>query len=69
MRQDQSIDYSYHIIPLDRALKKAHDALLNQEPDDALSHLDELIFQARATRATVISMKEHNALRKQASSV
>ena len=64
MRQDEAIDYSYHILPLADALKKAHDSLLERDNDGALNALDEVIFQARATRVAVISMKEaENALR------
>ena len=40
------------------ALKKAHDALLERDNDVALDALNEVIFQARATRVAVISMKE-----------
>lgn len=60
MRQDSSIDYSYHYLPLADALKKVHDALLSRKNDDALEALNEVIFQARATRVAVISMKESN---------
>lgn len=64
MKQDESIDYSYHILPLAAALKKAHDSLLSKQADEALKALDEVIFQARATRVAVISMKEsQNAVR------
>lgn len=58
MKQDETIDYSYHILPLADALKKAHDALLERDNDVALDALNEVIFQARATRVAVISMKE-----------
>lgn len=61
------IDYARPMMMAERALKKAHDCLLEQDYEAALDQLKLAIVETRAASAATIHLKETNdALRQQA---
>jgi len=60
------IDYAYPLMMAERALKKAHDYLLEEDYILAMDQLEEAIVEIRIAKISVLHIKEKsNALHKQ----
>ena len=70
MNTEVVIDYAHPMMMAEKALKDAHNCLLNKKFDDAL---EQLLVAATETRITITSVKhmkeQYDALRKQAQTV
>ena len=63
---NEFIDYADPLMRVEKALKKAHDYLLDRNFVLALDQVDLAIVEARRTRVSVLHiMEKENALRKQ----
>lgn len=70
MSTDTLIDYAYPMMMTEKALKEAHNHMLNRNFDGAIEQLLVAITEARMTLNAAKHMKEqHNALRKQTETV
>lgn len=70
MKDDNLIDYAMPLIDASKAIKKANDALLKQNHDEAMEALLDLAVCARTAYVSVRFQKEQqNALRKQTAPV
>ena len=70
MKTQEIIDYAYPCMMAERALKKAHDALLDNDYDAAIEHTLAAITEAKMMYNSIKIMQEKsNALRDQTSSV
>jgi hypothetical protein len=54
------IDYAHPMMMAERALKKAHDYLLNRDYELALDQLKLAIVETRAASAAALHMQEKN---------
>jgi hypothetical protein len=64
------IDYAYPMMMAEKALKKAHDELLNKQYDAAIEELLIVAAEAKLAISSVKHMKEQsNAIRKQTKTV
>jgi hypothetical protein len=70
MKTKEIIDYAYPCMMAERGLKKAHDALLDNDYDAAIEHTLAAITEAKMMYNSIKIMQEKsNALRDQTSSV
>ena len=64
------IDYAYPMISTEKALKEAHNLLLDKKYDEAMEEMNKVLVEARITINSIRHMKEQdNALRQQTPSV
>jgi hypothetical protein len=64
------IDYAYPLMMAERALKKAHDYLLEEDYILAMDQLEKAVVEVRIARNSVIHIKEKSdALHKQTQTV
>jgi hypothetical protein len=64
------IDYAYPLMMAERALKKAHDYLLEEDYILAMDQLEKAVVEVRIARNSVIHIKEKSdALHKQIQTV
>ncbi len=64
---EQVIDYAHPMMMVEKAMKKAHDYLLDEDYILALDQINLAIVEARNTRISIIHiMEKQNALRDQA---
>jgi hypothetical protein len=70
MKNQELIDYAYPLMMAERALKKAHDFLLEEDYILAMGQLEKAIVEVRIARNSVLHIKEtSNAIRKQTETV
>jgi len=70
MKTQEIIDYAYPCMMAERALKKAHDAMLENDYDEAIEHTLTAIIEAKLMYNSIKIMQEKsNALREQTASV
>jgi len=70
MKNQELIDYAYPLMMAERALKKAHDFLLEEDYILAMDQLEKAIVEVRIARNSVLYIKEtSNAIRKQTETV
>jgi hypothetical protein len=70
MKTQEIIDYAYPCMMAERALKKAHDAMLENDYDEAIEHTLAAITEAKLMYNSIKIMQEkNNALREQTASV
>jgi len=70
MKNEELIDYAYPLMMAERALKKAHDFLLEEDYILAMDQLEKAIVEVRIARNSVLYIKEtSNAIRKQTETV
>ncbi len=64
------IDYAYPMMMAERAMHKAHDAMLNREYDQAIEQMLVAISEAKMTLNSIVHMKEQDhAVHKQTPAV
>ena len=64
------IDYAYPLMMAERALKKAHDFLLEEDYILAMDQLEKAIVEVRIARNSVLHIKEtSDSIRKQTETV
>lgn len=64
------VDYAYPMMMAEKALKEAHNHLLNKEYDEAIEVMLVAITEAKLTLTSIKHMKEQDdALRKQTEAV
>ena len=64
------IDYAYPMISTEKALKEAHNLLLDKKYDEAMEEMNKVLVEARITINSIRHMKEQdNALRQQTPTV
>lgn len=64
------VDYAYPMMMAEKALKEAHNHLLNKEYDEAIEVMLSAITEAKLTLTAIKHMKEQDdALRKQTEAV
>jgi len=70
MKTQEIIDYAYPCMMAERALKKAHDAILDNDYDKAIEHAIVAITEAKMMYNSIKIMQEKsNALREQTPSL
>ena len=70
MIQDVVIDYAYPMMMTEKALKEAHNHLLNKEYDKAIEQMFTALTEAKMTLNSIKHMKEQSdALREQTKAV
>lgn len=70
MKTQEIIDYAMPCMMAERALKKAHDYVLEGKYDEAITAAMQAAAESRLLVVSLKEMKEHaNALRKQTASV
>ncbi len=70
MKNQEIIDYAYPCMMAERALKKAHDAMLKNDYDGAVEQALIAIAEVKLMLISVKEMKDiHHALREQTPSV
>ena len=70
MKNQELIDYAYPLMMAEKALKKAHDFLLEEDYILAMDQLDKAIVEVRIARNSVLYIKEtSNAIRKQTETI
>ena len=70
MKNQEIIDYAYPCMMAERALKKAHDAMLENDYDAAIEHTVAAITEAKMMYNSIKIMQEkNNAIREQTASV
>lgn len=70
MKNQEIIDYAYPCMMAERALKKAHDAMLENDYDAAIEHTVAAIAEAKMMYNSIKIMQEkNNAIREQTASV
>jgi hypothetical protein len=70
MKNEELIDYAYPLMMAEKALKKAHDFLLEEDYILAMDQLDKAIVEVRIARNSVLYIKEtSNAIRKQTETI
>mgnify|MGYP003348112476 CR=1 FL=1 len=64
------IDYAYPMMQVEKALKKAHDYLLENDYSSAVDQINSAIVEARRAKVSILHiMEKENALRKQTQTV
>jgi hypothetical protein len=67
---EQVIDYAHPMMMVEKAMKKAHDYLLDEDYILALDQINLAIVEARLARVSIIHiMEKQNALREQIQTV
>ena len=67
---EELIDYAYPLMELEKALKKAHDYLLERNYVLALDQVDLAVVQTRKVRVSILHiMEKEDAIRQQTPSV
>ena len=67
---DAVVDYAYPMMMAEKALKEAHNHLLDREYDEAIEVMLSAITEAKLTLTSIKHMKEQDdALRKQTEAV
>jgi len=70
MKNEELIDYAYPLMMAEKALKKAHDFLLEEDYILAMDQLEKAIVEVRIARNSVLYIKEtSNAIRKQTETI
>ena len=70
MKNQELIDYAYPLMMAEKALKKAHDFLLEEDYILAMDQLEKAIVEVRIARNSVLYIKEtSNAIRKQTETI
>jgi len=70
MKNQELIDYAYPLMMAERALKKAHDFLLEEDYILAMDQLEKAIVEVRIARNSVLHIKEtSNAIREQTATI
>jgi len=70
MKNKELIDYAYPLMMAERALKKAHDFLLEEDYILAMDQLEKAIVEVRIARNSVLHIKEtSNAIREQTETI